>query len=105
MKENPGTSPLREVLACYPKSGVAIQSLFDKDEEFRELCEDYAECTAVLDRLRREQGATDPRIEEYCELRVSLERDLQNRISESGTAMHPRGLGTTLLALLVTPDD
>ena len=58
-------------------------TLFDEDEDFRELCGDYAECLAVLGRLRRGQGAADDRLEQYCELRVNLEQELQSKISGS----------------------
>ena len=83
MSEGKDREPLHQVLARFPKSGAAIRKLFGEDDEFRELSGDYAECIAVLDRLRRGQGSADERIEQYCELRVNLEQELQNRISES----------------------
>jgi hypothetical protein len=75
--------PLHQVSARFPKSRVAIRKLFDEDEAFRELCVDYAECMAVLDRLHRGHGIVDDPLEQYCELRVNLEQELQTRIAES----------------------
>ena len=83
MTNRPDCGAPREVLARFPKSGTAIRKLFSEDEAFHELCSDYAECLAVLARLRRGQGAADARIEQYCELRVNIEQELQVRISAS----------------------
>ena len=83
MSERKDHEPLHQVSARFPKSKTTIRKLFHEDEQFRELCGDYAECMDVLDRLHRGQGAADERLEQYCELRVNLEQELQIRISES----------------------
>ena len=72
------------VEARFPKAGLAIRKLFEAEEEFRELCRDYVECTTILNNLRRDQGVREnaERLEQYCELRVNLEEELLNRISE-----------------------
>ena len=73
------------VEARFPKAGPAIRKLFEAEEEFRELCGDYVECTTILKNLRRDQDVREnaERLEQYCELRVNLETELLNRISES----------------------
>ena len=83
MSEGKDREPLHRVSGRFPKSRPAIRKLFHEDEAFRELCGDYAECMDVLDRLRRGPGSANARIEQYCELRVNLEQELQIRISES----------------------
>jgi len=85
MKRKADPGPLHDVLIRFPESGDRIRALFDEDEEFRELCEDYAECAAVLERLRRGQGVEAARIEEYCELRLNIEQEVLGRISEPAT--------------------
>ena len=76
---------LHAVEARFPKAGPAIRKLFETEEQFRELCGDYFECVEVLKSLREDQGVNEnaDRLEQYCELRVNLEAELINRISES----------------------
>lgn len=78
--EKPGEPP-EEVLSRFPQAKEAIRHAFGEDEVFRELCDDYLECLAVIARLRRAQGMDDDRIEQYCEFSVHLEHELLNRIS------------------------
>ena len=75
---------LHAVEARFPKAGPAIRKLFETEEQFRELCDDYVECVEILNNLRVEQGVDEnvDRLEQYCELRVNLETELLNRISE-----------------------
>ena len=72
---------LHPVFARFPESKPEIQKLYNENVDFRELCEDYIECLAVLDRLLESQDAGGSRIEQYCELRVNLEHDIIERIS------------------------
>ena len=67
---------LGRVIQRLPKRKAAIRRLFAGNEEFREMCFDYVECLAVIERLGREGTSAGPRIEQYCELRVNLEQEL-----------------------------
>lgn len=73
--------PPREITALFPSEETAIRMLFNEDEAFRELCADYTDCVAALDRLQKDQAGVSARIDEYEELRVNLEKDLANWIS------------------------
>lgn len=81
-----GSDPLDDVLTRFPGSGDEVRKLFDVDEQFRELCADYGECLLTLRRLRGGGTNRDEHIEQYIELRLSLEQELQGRITE-----HARG--------------
>ena len=89
VKEYDGSDSLRHILDRFPNTGARIRELFQADEQFRELCGDYAECMAILDRLRQGQGAADERVEQYCELRVNLETELMSQISASTEGSDP----------------
>ena len=81
MTDTGGADPPREFLSRFPEMETAIRDRFNEDGEFRELCGDYAECLAVISHLRCCQGESGERLEQYCELRVSLESELLQRIS------------------------
>ena len=94
MKGGDSAEPPREVLSRFPRSRAAIQKLFAEDEEFRELCGDYADCLTILDQLRRQKEGAEERIKQYCELRVNLENELLSLISSPAgvSADHLRSL-------------
>ena len=75
---------LGEVVKRFPQSEAGVRSLFDQDEDFRELCSDYCECLSVIQRIRRESGGSHSLLEEYCEARVHLEQELLSRLSMRG---------------------
>lgn len=81
MKEASGTDHLHDVLARFPGSEGPIRELYHADEDFRELCGDYAQCLAMLQRLRGQGAERDERIEQYAEMRADLEQELAGRIS------------------------
>ncbi|MCH7224822.1 hypothetical protein [Haloferula sp. A504] len=89
MRTGEPAQPPDPVLMLQPRSEAAIRQLFHEDEEFRELCNDYAECVAMLDQLRRGQGGADDRIEQYCELRVNLEHELVCRLPRPPAGREP----------------
>lgn len=84
MKTNDDQGALQAVEALFPKSSSTIQALFETKEGFRELCGDYVECINVLKNLRQglQVNENANRLEQYCELRASLETELLNRLSE-----------------------
>ena len=63
------TSSLQLVREQFPLLRERVACLFERDELFRELCEDYETCTRALARpecseaLRREYGALRLRLE------------------------------------------
>ena len=66
-------------------NGVSLQ-LLERDETFRELCEEYAACTEVVERLTR--SCSDEALRrEYSALRLRVERELLGYIS--GHRSHP----------------
>lgn len=52
-----------------PAEADGIRRLFRRDREFRELCEDYRDCVAALERAEISRPA---RAEEYRELAAEL---------------------------------
>jgi len=85
MKKNVRPDPLREVLARFPESRDRICELLQADRQFRELCADYGECIAALRRFWKQDAGRGGRIEQYTELRVSLEQELAEKISGPAT--------------------
>ena len=92
-RDDPGRddrSRLRECLDLlrerFPHiNGVSLQ-LLERDETFRELCEEYAACTEVVERLTR-SGSDEALRREYSALRLRVERELLGYIS--GRRSHP----------------
>ena len=66
-------------------NGVSLQ-LLERDETFRELCEEYVACTEVVERLTR-SGSDEALRREYSALRLRVERELLGYIS--GHRSHP----------------
>ena len=60
-------------------NGVSLQ-LLERDETFRELCEEYAACTEVVDRLTH-TGTDEAMRREYSALRLRIESELLGYIS------------------------
>ena len=77
---------LGKVVQRLPKREAAIRRLFAENENFRELCSDYAECLAVIERLGGDGKGSDSRIEQYFELRVNLEQELLDALQASSLA-------------------
>ncbi|MCH7229111.1 hypothetical protein [Haloferula sp. A504] len=75
------TEPPPEVLSRFPRAEPTIRRRFGEDEKFRELCDDYVECLLVIERLRQQQRGTGEQFEQYCELSLNLEQELESRIS------------------------
>jgi hypothetical protein len=91
MKEPDACEIPWDLLDRFPTSGGRILELFFTDEDFRELCGDYQECSDILDRLHHEQVVADKCIEEYTEMRRILEQELYRRIAESADSMPEMG--------------
>jgi hypothetical protein len=75
---------LREVLDLlrerFPHINGLSLRLLERDETFRELCEEYVVCTEVVERLTR-SGSDEAMRREYSALRLRVERELLDYIS------------------------
>jgi hypothetical protein len=78
---------LQLVQAQFPHLQERMAVLFEVDDVFRELCEDYEACTLALSR----QPPADGLHREYEALRLRLETELLRHIEEGGDP--PRGRG------------
>ncbi|HEY7513611.1 MAG TPA: hypothetical protein VIC87_04005 [Vicinamibacteria bacterium] len=56
--------------------------LFDRDESFRELSEEYQVCCVAAARLESAEGANEALRKEYGALRLRLEGELLRYLSE-----------------------
>jgi hypothetical protein len=67
---------LGPVLERFPEHEESIRELARRDRQFGELCGDYEECVAALQRFRARGGEALGPVEEYTEFRVGLEHEL-----------------------------
>ena len=73
----------------FPHVGEMAQQLLEESPVFRELCEEYAACTEVIERLARSQADAALRTE-YSALRLRLEGELLRCFSEHWSVNGPR---------------
>jgi hypothetical protein len=73
------TPSLQLVSEQFPRLRERIACLFERDEVFRELCDDYEACARALSR----QGANDDLRREYGALRLRLETELLGYLQEA----------------------
>ncbi len=74
-------SPLKSLCKRYPHFRDEIARLHERDENFRELCQDLAE---LNDYLPGAEAGTDPKVEECLKLREELESELLGILETSG---------------------
>jgi hypothetical protein len=65
-------SSLQLVSEQFPHLRERVACLFEREETFRELCEDYEACTQALGRQESNEGLK----REYSALRLRLETEL-----------------------------
>ncbi len=70
---------LRLVTEQFPHLRERVACLFERDETFRELCEDYEACTGALSR----REASDDLRREYAALRLRLEFELLGYVQQT----------------------
>lgn len=70
------TIALENVLERFPDHSIKIIDLYDKDEEFRVLCEDYLTSLKSIDQLRTGAIKTNPFEKEFMHLSLELEKEL-----------------------------
>lgn len=71
------TNALEYVLAKFPDHGVKILDLYDKDEEFRILCDDYLTSQRTLEQFRTGAIKFNPYEKEFMDLNRELEQELE----------------------------
>jgi hypothetical protein len=70
-------SGVERVIERFPEHAASIQDRFHDDESFREMCSDYAETLAALQRWQASSGPHKAaRVEEYRELARALESEV-----------------------------
>jgi hypothetical protein len=72
------TLSLQRVSDQFPHLRDRVACLFERDEIFRELCEDYEACAQALSRQESNVGLRH----EYAALRLRLETELLAYLSE-----------------------
>jgi hypothetical protein len=68
------------VLERFPEHVQIISRLHEENDDFRELCDHFAECCLVLGRLRTSSAANQQRVDEYDDLTSDLEREIRTLI-------------------------
>jgi hypothetical protein len=71
---------LKRLRERFPHLKGLSLTLLEKDETFRELCEEHAACTEVIERLSR-SGSDHAMLREYSALRLRIERELLDYLS------------------------
>ena len=72
---------MRRLSERFPHVDRVSWRLLERDATFRELCEEYAACTAVVERLTQ-SGSDEPMLREYNALRLRVEGELLGYIAE-----------------------
>ena len=80
----PGSHPaLSTVREHFPDHEKLVTRLFDEDDEFRGLCDDYRDCLAYLARTRPPSGASESLRKEFTALQLRLETELLQYIEQA----------------------
>lgn len=79
-------SSLQLVSEQFPHLRERVACLFERDETFRELCEDYEACSYALGR----QEASEALRREYAALRLRLEFELLGYLQVAEHPGHPK---------------
>ena len=75
------TNSLDYVLAKFPDHSVKIIDLYDKDDEFRILCDDYLTSLRTLEQFRAGAIKTNPFEKEFLDLSNELEKELKELLN------------------------
>ena len=68
------------VLEKFPDDWHVIVELCRENEDFRELCDHYTECAAVLARLRTATAPDSRHASEYEDLMKELEQEIRETV-------------------------
>lgn len=77
---------LRMVTVQFPRVRERVVSVFERDENFRDLCEDYRSCRETVGRLESSVASVTGVRDEYAALLLRLEQELLRYLEE-----HPGG--------------
>lgn len=69
-----------------PHVGDRAARLFEDDDVFRELCEEYVTCTEAAARIATQKGSAGALLHEYVALRLRLEGEVLRYLAEHGEA-------------------
>jgi hypothetical protein len=72
------------VFERFPDHRQVIVQLYSKNDDFRELCDHFAECRDVLSRLNASTEADAKRIEEYETLTSELDQEIRTAVDATG---------------------
>jgi hypothetical protein len=79
-------SALRLVGERLPRVREQVLRLFERDEVFRELCDEYQVCSETAARMESAAGASLALRDEYVALRLRLEGELLRYLVEHADA-------------------
>ncbi len=71
------TKALEYILAKFPDHGAKIIELFDKDEDFRILCDDYLTSMRTVEQFRTGIQKGNPFESEFMDLHHELEKEIR----------------------------
>jgi hypothetical protein len=73
------------IMSVFPGRDALIERAFRDSNSFRDLCRDYRNCAAALERWRRsEGGASSSRAREYAELLNDLTQEVESWLDAIG---------------------
>jgi hypothetical protein len=78
----PLNSSVRLLNERFPHVRDRATCLFEQDETFRELCDDYAACVGTVARLEACGHTSESMRNEYAALQLRLERELLRYLEE-----------------------
>jgi hypothetical protein len=69
-----------------PHVQAEVTRLFESDDVFRELCEEYQSCIDAVAHMQSSKAASESLQREYAALRLRLEGELLRYLTEHGHA-------------------
>ena len=72
---------LKLIIPRFPNHQTCIEELFEESESFRSLCEDYYDCTRVLDEKIKNNSKSSDLQKEYQVMLSEIENELLERIT------------------------
>jgi hypothetical protein len=78
---------LKMVINKFPEQANRLTELFYKDENFREICEDYVLCIRSMDKIISTTSMTNRILKEYKKALKELENEMLMYL-DSGIATH-----------------
>ncbi len=74
---------VESIVRIFPDFEKKIDSLFQTDENFRDLCADHILCAAMVQEIKQKKGKG--KVEEYEDLKQCLEQEILQMISQDKT--------------------